>query len=254
MTPSELRERFEKLMYEGINISRKAQEGDAIYAGVEVIGKRITTRKDNGVVQEIFRRYQVWKSDLMDFLTETKRNTFEWHRFYEGNSVPSLIGGVEYGDVNSEKSQNLIRSVRMETSNKLELLKKVGDSIFKKGLPKGTFVNPDLFEMKTDRNIFAFNMVTGDARLNKVRADFKPGLQPFMILLALTSAENQSASYEILCPIVGAQTDKSGREKLYGVVKIIKKSLGILPTKDGKNRHSDIFVNTRVEGYRLRLK
>ena len=250
MSPSKLKKAFSDLMLEGVNITRRAQEGDAIYA----VASPTHGKKGVDVVEylnNVFTQYHEWKSKIRDFLTETNRNTLEWYQLYESDSVPHLKGGPDYGNIQSEKSQTLLRNIRVETSKTLALLKQVGDSIFKSRLPKIKFKNEDIFELKTKKNLFSFNVVTGDTVFNKVKTNFKAGQQKFKVLTTLISAKEHQADYETLCSSLKFENSKSRRSDIQQILKTIKEDLHILPISGGAN--PDIFINMERFGFRIVL-
>lgn len=235
MSPS-LKSAFSELMLEGINITRKAQEGDALYA-------------EKGVLNEVFEQYQVWRSKIKDFLAEAGLNSLEWYKFYESDSVPLFKGGIEYGDVRSEQSQQLLKNIRIETSAKLELLKRAGDALFGKKLPPVAIENPDKIKIKGKRHSFSFNIQTGTAVLNKTTQNFPPGQQKFEIIKSLITANEHHAEYDMLCDATRIKKGKPGHRDIQGLIKEIKSDLGILPA--GRKSNPDIFKNIPRVGYRL---
>ena len=235
MAPSKLKRVFSDLILEGINITRQAQEGDALYA-------------EENILDEVFSRYQIWKSNIKDFLTIAKRDNIEFYRFYEADSVPSLKGGVEYADIRSEKSQTLLKNIRTETSKHLSLLKEVGNDAFKKKLPKTTIVNPDIITLGK-KNKFTFNTITGDTTLGKIEVNFKADQQKFEIIKTLVTSKENFAHDKELCDSVGFLGNKTEYADIGQIIKTIKEDLQILPINSAVN--PDIFHNIEKVGYRI---
>lgn len=235
MSPSENKKTFSSLMLEGINITRKAQEGDAIYG------------KENQL-QEVFDDYHIWKSRIKDFLTNTNSNSLEWYQFYQADSVPSLKGGLEYGDITSEVSQSLLKKIRLETTGKLQLLKLLGDSLFPENLPKVQLPNTDTIKLGKE-NSFSFNVVTGDSVLNGTKTNFKVGQQKFKIINTILSSKEHQADYESMSKILGFENNKTKHADIQQIIKTIKEDLKILPRK--KSSNPDILFNIEKYGFRI---
>lgn len=238
MSPS-LKSAFSELMLEGIKITRKAQESDAIYA-------------EKGVLNEVFAQYQIWRSEIKDFLVDAGLNSLDWYKFYESDSVPLFKGGIEYGDVRNEKSQQLLKNIRTETSVKLALLKSAGDALFGKKLPRTTIENPDKIKIKGKRDSFSFNIRTGNAVLNKTKQNFPPGQQKSEIIKTLITSNEYQAEYDVLCDAAKIKKGKPGHRDIQSLIKEIKGDLKILPA--GKKANSDIFKNIPRVGYQLSVK
>jgi len=117
LSKKKLKDDFQALIMKGINISRNAQEGDAIY-------------RDLDQIDESLRNFNIWKIEIKEFVNLLDVIPLDWLGFYEADSVPMLKGGIEYGDVQSIKSQELLRNIRTETNKKLDLLKKLMDHVF----------------------------------------------------------------------------------------------------------------------------
>lgn len=107
---------IDDLILEGINITRVAQEGDAIYSDNQLL------------VDEVHRRYQLWVINIRNWFGQEGYNArthplfVHTVNFYRADSVPLMKGGVEYGDPTSPKSQLLLKNIREEATKKLEHL------------------------------------------------------------------------------------------------------------------------------------
>lgn len=236
MSPRDTQNAFDELIIEGVNITRAAQEGDALYHDVIHL-------------HETFARYQIWRAAIKEFLTKANRDTAEWHKFYEANSVPYMKGGIEYGDIASEKSQTLLKNMRIETSKTLELLDEVGGTLFDKNRSQKTIPNSDVVTIQGKKDTLVFNTITGDTTLNKISTTFSPGTQKFNILLTLVTSKEYQASYIALCSALKFENTKSKRADIQQVVKTMKEDLHILPKKKGSDR--DIFVSIDKFGFRI---
>ena len=103
---------------EGINITREAQEGDALY-------------REQDIVMDVYDWFSIWRIVIKDFLFK-EGYLKESHHFYsnvepllEADSVPLLKGGFDYGIPQSGKSQTLLKNIREETNKKLGILRSV---------------------------------------------------------------------------------------------------------------------------------
>lgn len=106
-------------------------------------GRNITVSTQYGVhsgTEEQLRlgvpaRYSLWKDSTELFLRE---NGFldEAEFFSEADSVPIMIGGLAYGDPLSPESLLLMKYIRVETSKKLEVLRKVRAKFAKQSTEK----------------------------------------------------------------------------------------------------------------------
>jgi hypothetical protein len=240
MTPSKTKKSFSDIMIEGLTINRQSQEGDAVYY------------TDKEYLDKVFIKYQFWKSQIRDFLTNAKQDLLEWHKFYESDSVSLFKGGMEYGDISSPKSQELLRNIRIESSAKLNLLKQLGDVLFKKQFPKVKINNEDKIEIRDKENYFSFNKITGDTMLNGTKTNFKIGQQKYTIINTLVSTSNNQSSYDDICESLGWTKSVSTKRNMQNLIKEIKEDLKILPK--GKKSNIDIFKNIENFGYRLLLK
>lgn len=236
MPPRDLKQAFSDLMLRGINLTRSAQEGDAIYAGVDRL-------------HEAFRDFQIWRSDIRDFLTDAKVNTLDWYKLYESDSVPLLKGGIEYSDIQSEKSQALLRNIRLETSAKLDILHQLGRTLFGNALPRTEIENPDIVMISGKKNSFSFNLATGNTKLNSSVVNFPPGQQKFVFLKVILQSKEQQASYDEICAALKIKNGKVANRKIQGLLKEIKEALHILG--ENAKRNPDIFVNVPRVGYRI---
>ena len=118
-------EKLDKLIVKGINITRLAQEGDAIY------------HSSSDLVDDAHREYIIWKDDIKKLLNQEKIvKKIDIGILYQSDSIPNFKGGLEYGDVRSEKSQKLLKSIRIETSKKLEFLREVNSKLSEERIEK----------------------------------------------------------------------------------------------------------------------
>lgn len=227
-------------MLEGINITREAQEGNAIYGRKELL-------------DSVFSRYQIWKSNIKDFLVDTNINTIEWYKFYEADSVPSLKGGPEYADIQSDKSQMLLKNIRIETSKTLALFKQVGDFIFGNKLPKTKITDQNIIELKNKngKTKFRFNFVTGDTELNTTTFNFSYGTQKFILLKTILLANEHQAFYNEICKNLNLDEGKVSNRHIQQLIKEIKEDLRIIPK--GKKSGPDIFFVIPKKGYRIKV-
>lgn len=107
-------EKLNKLIEEGVNITRQSQEGDAIYnCGGDPVG----------FLHNTHRRYIIWKDNIKR--TINGKNIKETRYFFEADGIPNNFGGIEFGNIQSIKSQNLLKNIRLETGKKLEILEKI---------------------------------------------------------------------------------------------------------------------------------
>lgn len=113
--------KLNKLIENGINITRRSQEGDAVYSS------------DPNLLDNVHRNYMVWKEDIKDLLNQEKKiyKKMDIGIFYQGDSVSSLKGGIEYGNINSQKSQMLLKNIRVETTKKLKWLRGIKQKLEK---------------------------------------------------------------------------------------------------------------------------
>jgi hypothetical protein len=252
MMPRKIKDEFSNLILEGVNITRYAQEGNAIY-----------TNNENHL-DDILLRYQIWHSRIKNFLTLTNNDNIQWTKFYEADSVPYMKGGFEYGDIGSDKAQTLLKNIRIEASKKIELLTALGHSIFNKKLPATKIKNNDIIRLG-QKNLFTFNSITGDTVLNKVKVTFPNGQQKFKFINTLLTSKEYHASYDDLNKAIGIShrnsLDKNKDIKqtlnrsIQDILKEIKQDLRILPKKQkNKKPNIDIFKNIENFGYRISIE
>lgn len=104
-------EDLDELIIDGINITRQAQEGDALYSDNQFLAV------------DVHHRFVLWRFNIREFVSKYYPKSAQ--KFFEADSVPDMKGGIEYGDVTSEKSQTLLKNIREETSKKLGLLRQL---------------------------------------------------------------------------------------------------------------------------------
>ncbi|OGF60525.1 hypothetical protein A3C05_03440 [Candidatus Giovannonibacteria bacterium RIFCSPHIGHO2_02_FULL_45_40] len=73
-------------------------------------------------MHETFKDYHNWKMDTRDFFL---KHNFEDEAdfFFEGDSVPMLKGGIEYSDIDSPESKELLKNIQEEAKEKLRFLR-----------------------------------------------------------------------------------------------------------------------------------
>jgi len=103
---------IDELENEGININRRSQENDAVYWD------------DSDHLDKIFKDYNLWRQRIKDFLIQSKIISNLSGYFFEADSVPKIKGGI-YDNINSPKSQELLKNIRIEISKKLEKLREL---------------------------------------------------------------------------------------------------------------------------------
>lgn len=99
------------LIIEGVNITRRAQEGDALYSDNQFL------------VDDVHRQFVLWRIKVREFVSKYYRKGIDV--FFEADKVPDFKGGIEYGDVKSKKSQTLLRNIRVEASKKMNVLRQL---------------------------------------------------------------------------------------------------------------------------------
>ena len=110
---------LDDLILEGINITRMAQEGDALYSDNQFIAVNA------------HNKFAIWREEIKELFVREGFDSSDhpqWPlmaRLYVSDSVPHFKGGIEYGDPSSDKSQTLLRNIREETTRKLETLQQV---------------------------------------------------------------------------------------------------------------------------------
>ena len=102
---------LDNLITDGINITRQAQEGNALYSDNQFLAV------------DIHHRFVLWRFNIREFVSKYYPKSAQ--EFFEADSVPDMKGGIEYGNVTSEKSQTLLKNIREETSKKLDLLRQL---------------------------------------------------------------------------------------------------------------------------------
>ena|SRR3989344_4458054 len=196
--------KIEKLIVEGVNITKNAQESEAIY--------KIKNNDSVKFLAAVFHRYSVWKQKIKKLLNKEKiAKEIDIGILYEGNSVPDIRpGGIEYGDIQSEKSQELLRNIRIETSKKLDWLRQIKIKLSDKQkiglqnkfphiLPSGTIWENITMQFLDDEKVFikAYKYeYTADYKEFgcKDRRNQKPDLQ--WILLRILSKNRGEISWK----------------------------------------------------------
>jgi len=154
---------IDELILEGINITRMAQEGNALYS------------TNKFIAVDAHNRYDSWIIDIKEFferneLNDIKNNHFSLVEiFYLGDSVPLPKAGPEYVDPASERSQILLKNIRVEATKKFELLRKLKDEMFAKHLSK------------SNKEMASPSWVPANLKWEKVTLKVKEGLQDIEI-------------------------------------------------------------------------
>jgi len=78
---------------------------------------------DQFLAVNIHNSFVLWRSSVREFVSGNYSKVAQ--QFFEADSVPNMKGGIEYGDVASEKSQTLLKNIREDTSKKLGLLRQL---------------------------------------------------------------------------------------------------------------------------------
>lgn len=110
---------LDQLILEGVNLTKNAQEGDALYS------------ENQFLAVDVHARYVSWILDVKDFLTKkgygrlNSTHSEIFLKFLESDSVPHIKGGLEYGDPETEESQKLLKNIREEASRKRRWLQRL---------------------------------------------------------------------------------------------------------------------------------
>lgn len=82
------------------------------------------------LLNEVFRDFQLWKHGLKTILRKVAECGLCNDDFlYEGDGVPDLKGGIEYGDPMSARSQRLFAAVREATMRHLEKMRAIASTL-----------------------------------------------------------------------------------------------------------------------------
>ncbi|MBI5153460.1 MAG: hypothetical protein HZA36_03310 [Parcubacteria group bacterium] len=111
MTPKE--KLLSALEVEGINLTRKAQEDSAPYW------------EDSNHLENTFRGFHDWCQKIKDFIIDQKINSDIANFFFRADSVPPHYVGLYEYRIDKEKSRELLKNIRIETSKKLDYLEKM---------------------------------------------------------------------------------------------------------------------------------
>lgn len=107
----------------------------------------------------------------------------------------------------------------------------------------------DNINVQTLHGVLKINKRTGNIKFNSTSSEINPESQELKTLVRLIEASEYTATYKELLLKDAKKTDKRA---LAFVIRNIKKSLSILPTKKAKNK--DVIKNIKNYGYRLLLK
>ena len=138
MKDDKMHSKIDKFIIEGINMTKSAQEKDAVYQGI--------ADSDFEYLFDVFKRYTLWKENLKKTLNHKEINEkIDIGILFEANSVPSMMpGGVmEYRNSQSEEYQNFLKNIREETHKTLEWLRLVKDKFCK--YPVAKYKNDKLY-------------------------------------------------------------------------------------------------------------
>lgn len=103
---------LDALIVGGVNITRTANEYDAIYSEDPV-----------KFIHDIHIRYQLWDRNIQNYLNGKNKKFSDISYLYEGDGIPRMFGGEEYGDAKSDRYQTLLKDIRIVTSRKLNFLR-----------------------------------------------------------------------------------------------------------------------------------
>lgn len=118
-TSDEIINILDTLITTGINITRNANENNAL-AWI-----------NNDPLHILLKDYQLWKNDIKNKMDENEiYKLSDIGIFYQGDGIPDFISGMLYEYVGSPDSQKLIKTIRIETEKKLDLLRKLKSELF----------------------------------------------------------------------------------------------------------------------------
>lgn len=118
--------KIDEFITEGINITRSAQEKDAVYQGID--------NSDFEYLLNVFKKYNLWKYDLKKALNHKEICVkIDISVLFESNSIPNIMPGgiMGYRNSQSEEYQNFLKNIREETHKILEWLRLVKDKFCK---------------------------------------------------------------------------------------------------------------------------
>jgi len=129
---------IDELVLEGVNISRIAHPRDALY------------ESDPDFLDALFKRYVIWRHEIRIWAgQEYIGRKIDPSVFFEGDSVGNFKAGIEYGDIRSKESQELIKNIRNETKEKLKVLRKAKTEIYKIISPWNKNIQPIFLPLGT---------------------------------------------------------------------------------------------------------
>jgi hypothetical protein len=117
MKKNNIIQKIDGFVFEGMQIARDAQENDAIY--------KVRDSEDFDFSDNVFKRHWDWVERIKRTLNTKEINQkIDIGFLYDAKSVPKIKpGGIEYGNIRSEKSQELLKNIRIETNRVIEWLR-----------------------------------------------------------------------------------------------------------------------------------
>jgi hypothetical protein len=107
-------------------------------------------------------------------------------------------------------------------------------------------IDSDLISIQLKTGTLTINKNTGFISLNKAKDELNPESQELKTIVILATNKNYQATY---AELLNNNVSKTTKRNLAFRIRNIKKSLGILPIKNSKNK--DIFKNNKLYGYKL---
>ncbi len=228
---------------EGLEITRLCQEDDVRYLP--------KTPESNFYVWEQQDKYLIWRATCRQILSDTQ---YAHSLFEEANSISSTSGlVVQMGiEPTSPRGQKMLKNIRIETSNELSYLRQVVKDISQAvQLPELENSGTAIIEVSGKKGKFSFNQTTGSVVFNKIKNNFPPGQQKFIILKTIMISPDKQGLYEVICQKSNFKEGATSNRKIQLLMKEIRNDLGITPKS--KKSMPDIFKSVPRIGYRLDL-
>lgn len=222
---------IDKLITEGINVKKQANPNFL---------------KGENAVHDLYKRELFWYEEIKELWFNQNKlyKISDIRALYKAHEMILPLGGLEYRDKKSKKSQKVLKQIKINAD-------KVSDLLLKELKPKLLKIVP---EGSLYCNGFKFDLDLGRATYGETKTIFKKHTAMYKLLVYFLKNKNEKVgkekTLEILCPIEHKNLRGSSRysRKLKDNVNNIRKKLDM----SGKNKkNEDLFESTGNGSYKL---
>lgn len=148
---------IEDLLIRGVNLMRLIEPAIDKYSG------------SNVDMVDVRKKYNIWRIDIKDEIQRNNIDQVAASYFWQPDGVPLIDGGIEYSDVKSERSQEMLKKIHKQIGIKNDNLRKLAEKInTKSGSPfRETKDDDTTYSFRIKKRTFTFDKSTLQYQLIK---------------------------------------------------------------------------------------